>query len=136
MTFTEMSHNSAPSAQDAFWSLVQLVDHYIPEYFAPGMLGYKVDACILEDLLAQHLPAVSCFLQAAHYETQMLCCDWFILLYTRWVGLQRVGRRYCTGDGRGECSFVSGPPPGPSLGRVCCGYGICSCVRAARSSSE
>ena len=68
------------------------MDHYIPEYFVPGMLGYKVDACILEDLLTQHLPAVSCFLQAARYETQMLCCDWFILLYTRWEGMQEVGR--------------------------------------------
>lgn len=114
---------------------MQLVDHYVPDYFIPGMLGYKVDACILEDLLAQYLPAVSCFMQAAHYEAQMLCCDWFILLYTRCVELQEHSWRLYRSGGRDPVHLSLPPPPGHSPGHVCCGYGTCSCVRVAPSSS-
>ena len=28
--------------QDAFWCLVQLVEHYMPEYFVPGMVSKDI----------------------------------------------------------------------------------------------
>lgn len=89
-------------AEDAFWCLVQLVEHYMPEYFVPGMVGFQVDSEILDELTAQYLPETNRFMKNAHYQASLICTDWLVLLFTRslpWSCVLRIWDMYlCEGN--------------------------------------
>ncbi|XP_069776082.1 TBC1 domain family member 10A-like [Narcine bancroftii] len=80
-------------AEDAFWCLVQICEHYIPGYYSQGLEAVKVDGQVLFRLLRKVSPVAYKHLKKNEVDPLLYMTEWFLCLFTRtlpWVTMLRV----------------------------------------------
>ncbi|KAI1286200.1 TBC1 domain family member 10A [Halotydeus destructor] len=70
-------------AEEAFWTLVQLCDFFIPGYFAPGLETIQLHGDMLFSLLKRFFPAAHRLLKKQKIEPILYMTEWFMCLYSR-----------------------------------------------------
>ncbi|XP_068596803.1 TBC1 domain family member 10B [Brachionichthys hirsutus] len=70
-------------AEQAFWCLVQISEHYLPGYYSPLLEGVLFDAAMLTWVLRKTCPAAYKHLQRHEVEPLMFATDWLMCLFTR-----------------------------------------------------
>ncbi|XP_068181336.1 ecotropic viral integration site 5 ortholog [Antennarius striatus] len=70
-------------AEEAFWCLVQISEHYLPGYYSPLLEGILFDAAMLTWVLKKTCPAAYKHLQRHDVEPLMFATDWLMCLFTR-----------------------------------------------------
>eukprot|EP00117_Sycon_ciliatum_P026687 scpid55550/ scgid21848/ TBC1 domain family member 10B; Rab27A-GAP-beta len=80
-------------AEDAFWVFVAIIDNYLPNYFADGMVPLLNDADIFDDLLSETLPDIDDHLKLLGIPSLTYLPPWFLCIFTRtleWSCVLRV----------------------------------------------
>ncbi|XP_077434470.1 uncharacterized protein tbc1d10c isoform X2 [Vanacampus margaritifer] len=70
-------------AEEAFWCLVQISEHYLPGYYSPLLEGVLFDATLLTWVLRKMCPSAYKHLQRHEVEPLMFATDWLMCLFTR-----------------------------------------------------
>ncbi|XP_061642686.1 TBC1 domain family member 10B isoform X1 [Phyllopteryx taeniolatus] len=70
-------------AEEAFWCLVQISEHYLPGYYSPLLEGVLFDATMLTWVLKKTCPSAHKHLQRHEVEPLMFATDWLMCLFTR-----------------------------------------------------
>ncbi|XP_028315181.1 TBC1 domain family member 10B isoform X5 [Gouania willdenowi] len=70
-------------AEEAFWCLVQISQHYLPGYYSPLLDGVLFDAAMLMWLLKKTCPSAHKHLQHYSVEPLMFATDWLMCLFAR-----------------------------------------------------
>nr|XP_055034250.1 ecotropic viral integration site 5 ortholog [Misgurnus anguillicaudatus] len=70
-------------AEEAFWCLAQISEHYLPGYYSPLLEGVLFDAAVLSNVLKKLCPAAHKHLQNQGVEPLMFATDWLMCLYSR-----------------------------------------------------
>ncbi|XP_057205820.1 transcriptional regulator ATRX [Triplophysa rosa] len=70
-------------AEEAFWCLAQISEHYLPGYYSPLLEGVLFDAAVLSSVLKKLCPAAHKHLQNQGVEPLMFATDWLMCLYSR-----------------------------------------------------
>ncbi|XP_077387921.1 uncharacterized protein tbc1d10c isoform X2 [Festucalex cinctus] len=70
-------------AEEAFWCLVQISEHYLPGYYSPLLEGVLFDATVLTWVLKKTCPSAYKHLQRHQVEPLMFATDWLMCLFTR-----------------------------------------------------
>lgn len=79
--------------EDAFWTLVTVIDRLLPaNYYDVNLTGIKAEADLFELIVARELPELNAHLKKHNIDMAMFTLDWFVSLFT--VGFRpRVRRR-------------------------------------------
>jgi len=70
-------------AEEAFWTLVQLCDYFLPGYFAPGLEAIQLHGDMLQALLKKYYPSAFKLLKKHKIEPTLYMTEWFMCLYAR-----------------------------------------------------
>ncbi|KAM9834719.1 uncharacterized protein tbc1d10c isoform 1-T1 [Syngnathus typhle] len=70
-------------AEEAFWCLVQISEHYLPGYYSPLLEGVLFDATVLTWVLKKTCPSAYKHLRRHEVEPLMFATDWLMCLFTR-----------------------------------------------------
>eukprot|EP00123_Amoebidium_parasiticum_P010742 comp20289_c0_seq1/m.25459 comp20289_c0_seq1/g.25459 ORF comp20289_c0_seq1/g.25459 comp20289_c0_seq1/m.25459 type:complete len:547 (-) comp20289_c0_seq1:94-1734(-) len=82
-------------AEEAFWSLVALLDSpiYLKDYYSPMLVNVQVDAAVLKTLMAKYVPNLDQMLNQQGVEPLLFMTDWFMCVFARtlpWSSVLRV----------------------------------------------
>ncbi|RWS01704.1 TBC1 domain family member 10A-like protein [Dinothrombium tinctorium] len=80
-------------AEDAFWCLVQICDHYIPGYFSPGLEAIQIHGAMLNGFLKRFHPPIYRLLKKQNIDPVLYMTEWFMCLFSRtllWPSVLRV----------------------------------------------
>ncbi|XP_052776257.1 TBC1 domain family member 2B-like [Mya arenaria] len=70
------------SEEDAFWCLVAIVDHLLPqEYFSTTLMAAQADQRVLKDLVREKLPMVHQKLEAHKVDLSLFTFNWFLTVF-------------------------------------------------------
>ncbi|KAJ3587800.1 hypothetical protein NHX12_011396 [Muraenolepis orangiensis] len=70
-------------AEEAFWCLVQISEHYLPGYYSQLLEGVQFDAALLSWVLKRSCLPAHRHLQRYGVEPLMFATDWLMCLFTR-----------------------------------------------------
>ncbi|WAR24919.1 TBD2B-like protein [Mya arenaria] len=74
------------SEEDAFWCLVAIVDHLLPqEYFSTTLMAAQADQRVLKDLVREKLPMVHQKLEAHKVDLSLFTFNWFLTVLFRFA---------------------------------------------------
>lgn len=80
-------------AEQAFWCLVSVCDHYLPHYYSAGLEVLQRDGDMLEALLRRTCTPAHRHLMNVKAEPVLYMTEWFLCAFTRtlpWDCLLRV----------------------------------------------
>lgn len=80
-------------AEDAFWCLVQICEHYLPGYYSAGLEAIQLDGEILNALLRRVSPVAYRHLDKHKIEPILYMTEWFMCAFSRtlpWASVLRV----------------------------------------------
>ena len=71
-----------PEEEDAFWCLVAIIDHIMPEsYFGSALIAAQADQRVLKDLLAEKCPKLASHLERLAVDLSLFTFNWFLCLF-------------------------------------------------------
>ncbi|KAG7223969.1 hypothetical protein INR49_015226 [Caranx melampygus] len=80
-------------AEDAFWTLVQICEKYLPGYYSTGLEAIQLDGEILNALLRRVSPVAHRHLKKHKLEPILYMTEWFMCAFSRtlpWASVLRV----------------------------------------------
>ncbi|RWS28141.1 TBC1 domain family member 10A-like protein [Leptotrombidium deliense] len=80
-------------AEDAFWSLVQICDHFIPGYFSPGLEAIQIHGAVLNGFLKRFYPPIYKLMKKQNIDPVLYMTEWFMCIFSRtlpWPTVLRV----------------------------------------------
>uniref|UniRef100_A0A1A8LH38 TBC1 domain family, member 10A n=1 Tax=Nothobranchius pienaari TaxID=704102 RepID=A0A1A8LH38_9TELE len=80
-------------AEDAFWTLVQICEKYIPGYYSTGLEAIQLDGEILFSMLCRVSPVAHRHLKKQNVEPVLYMTEWFMCAFCRtlpWASVLRV----------------------------------------------
>jgi hypothetical protein len=88
--------------EQAFWVLAALVETLLlADYYAPSMLGSRVDQLTFQSCLAWKLPRVFAHLRDLDVMLEPILCPWFLCMFLHVLSLDAVQRIW-------DCFFFEG----------------------------
>ena len=79
--------------EQAFWVLTSLVERLLlPDYYAPSMLGSRVDQLTFQSCLAWKLPHIFTHLRDLDVILEPILCPWFLCIFVHVLPLDAVQR--------------------------------------------
>jgi hypothetical protein len=82
-----------PSAEDAFWILVSMVEHILPpNYFDHSLLASRADQVVLRQYVAEVLPKLSAHFDALSIDLETMTFQWFLSLFTDCLSAEALFR--------------------------------------------
>ncbi|KAK1754734.1 TBC1 domain family member 2A [Echria macrotheca] len=93
-----------PTAEDAFWILVAMVEHILPAaYFDHSLLASRADQQVLRQYVAEVLPRLSAHFDELSIDLETMTFQWFLSLFTDCLSAEALFRVWdvilCTHDG-------------------------------------
>ena len=82
MNFIAANLLECMSEEEAFWTLCQVIEQYLPLEYYSNMLGAIVDQKVLQDLLEQYMPDISEHFAACDFNLDLLSFQWLVCLYS------------------------------------------------------
>ena len=102
-----------PTAEDAFWVLVSMIENILPRhYYDNSLLTSRADQQVLRQYVAELLPRLSAHLDALGIELEALTFQWFLSLFTDCLSAEALYRVWdvllcCKDeDGNGGSTFL------------------------------
>ncbi|CAG2108442.1 unnamed protein product [Medioppia subpectinata] len=80
-------------AEQAFWSLVAICDHYLPGYFSPGLEAIQLHGDMLFAFLKRFAPNPHRLMDKQKIEPILFMTEWFMCVFARtlpWTSVLRV----------------------------------------------
>lgn len=68
--------------EDAFWTLTQIIENYLPLEYYSNMLGVVLDQKVLYDLLERYLPEIYDHFEAVSFNLDLLSFQWLVCLFS------------------------------------------------------
>ncbi|KAK3304151.1 rab-GTPase-TBC domain-containing protein [Chaetomium strumarium] len=82
-----------PSAEDAFWILVSVVENILPpNYFDHSLLASRADQVVLRQYVAEVLPKLSAHFDALSIDLETMTFQWFLSLFTDCLSAEALFR--------------------------------------------
>ncbi|KAI1374828.1 TBC-domain-containing protein [Hypoxylon crocopeplum] len=93
-----------PSAEDAFWVFVSIVERILPQgYYDHSLMASRADQHVLRQYVSQVLPKLSQHLEALSIELEALTFQWFLSVFTDCLSAEALFRVWdvvlCINDG-------------------------------------
>ncbi|SZF05106.1 unnamed protein product [Blumeria hordei] len=93
-----------PTAEDAFWLLVSIIETILPKgYHDHSLLASRADQQVLRQYVAEVLPKLSSHLDNLSIELEALTFPWFLSVFTDCLSAEALFRVwdvvFCTNDG-------------------------------------
>ncbi|KAH7306596.1 hypothetical protein KP509_22G021200 [Ceratopteris richardii] len=79
--------------ENAFWTLVSILDDYFEGYYTEKMVEFQVDQLVLEELVHHHFPRLSSHLDALGLQVAWITGPWFLSIFINilpWESVLRV----------------------------------------------
>ena len=102
-----------PTAEDAFWVLVSMIENILPlHYYDHSLLTSRADQQVLRQYVAELLPKLSAHLEELAVELEALTFQWFLSLFTDCLSAEALYRVWdvliCCKDeeGNGGSTFL------------------------------
>ena len=102
-----------PTAEDAFWVLVSMIENILPRhYYDNSLLTSRADQQVLRQYVAELLPRLSGHLDSLGIELEALTFQWFLSLFTDCLSAEALYRVWdvllcCKDeDGNGGSTFL------------------------------
>ncbi|XP_006655389.1 uncharacterized protein LOC102715211 [Oryza brachyantha] len=79
--------------ENAFWTLVGIIDDYFDEYFSEEMIESQVDQLVLEELVREKFPKLANHLDYLGLQVAWVTGPWFLSIFTNvlpWESVLRV----------------------------------------------
>ena len=102
-----------PTAEDAFWILVSMIENILPRhYYDNSLLASRADQQVLRQYVSELLPRLSAHLDALGIELEALTFQWFLSLFTDCLSAEALYRVWdvllcCKDeDGNGGSTFL------------------------------
>ena len=82
-----------PTAEDAFWLLVSLIEVILPQhYYDHGLMSSRADQVVLRQYVTLVLPRLSAHLDALGIELEALTFQWFLSVFTDCLSAEALYR--------------------------------------------
>ncbi|KAI5301054.1 hypothetical protein KEM56_002016 [Ascosphaera pollenicola] len=82
-----------PTAEDAFWVLVSLIENILPpHYYDQGLLASRADQSVLRQYVSEILPSLSSHLDLLGIELEALTFQWFLSVFTDCLSAEALYR--------------------------------------------
>ncbi|KAK4228916.1 TBC1 domain family member 2A [Podospora fimiseda] len=99
-----------PSAEDAFWLLVTLVEHILPAgYFDHSLLASRADQQVLRQFVSEVLPKLSAHFEELSIDLETMTFQWFLSVFTDCLSAEALFRVWdvvlCTPQDGGAFMF-------------------------------
>ncbi|KAK6955847.1 hypothetical protein Daesc_003491 [Daldinia eschscholtzii] len=93
-----------PSAEDAFWVFVSIIERILPQgYYDHSLMASRADQHVLRQYVSQVLPKLSQHLDALSIELEALTFQWFLSVFTDCLSAEALFRVWdvvlCINDG-------------------------------------
>ncbi|KAH8883439.1 TBC-domain-containing protein [Thozetella sp. PMI_491] len=93
-----------PSAEDAFWVLVSIIEDILPRgYFDHSLLASRADQQVLRQYVAEVLPKLSQHFEDLSIDLETMTFQWFLSVFTDCLSAEALFRVWdvvlCTNDG-------------------------------------
>ncbi|KAI1471152.1 TBC-domain-containing protein [Daldinia caldariorum] len=93
-----------PSAEDAFWVFVSIIERILPQgYYDHSLMASRADQHVLRQYVSQILPKLSQHLDALSIELEALTFQWFLSVFTDCLSAEALFRVWdvvlCINDG-------------------------------------
>jgi len=93
-----------PTAEDAFWILVAIVEHILPQgYFDHSLLASRADQQVLRQYVSEILPRLSQHFEELSIDLETMTFQWFLSVFTDCLSAEALFRVWdvvlCTQDG-------------------------------------
>ncbi|KAI2632678.1 TBC-domain-containing protein [Hypomontagnella submonticulosa] len=93
-----------PSAEDAFWVFVSIIERILPQgYYDHSLMASRADQHVLRQYVSQVLPKLSQHLEALSIELEALTFQWFLSVFTDCLSAEALFRVWdvvlCINDG-------------------------------------
>lgn len=73
--------------EEAFWTLVQMVEVYLPIDYYSNLFGVLVDLKVFKDLMIKRLPNLCQHLENFNFDVDLLLTKWLICLFVNHLPL-------------------------------------------------
>ncbi|KAJ5945921.1 hypothetical protein N7454_002760 [Penicillium verhagenii] len=82
-----------PTAEDAFWILVSMIEIILPQhYYDHGLLASRADQVVLRQYISELLPKLSAHLEDLGIELEALTFQWFLSVFTDCLSAEALYR--------------------------------------------
>ncbi|ODM20142.1 hypothetical protein SI65_05130 [Aspergillus cristatus] len=82
-----------PTAEDAFWILVSMIEVILPQhYYDHGLLASRADQVVLRQYITEVLPKLSAHLDDLGIELEALTFQWFLSVFTDCLSAEALYR--------------------------------------------
>ncbi|EAW06794.1 TBC domain-containing protein [Aspergillus clavatus NRRL 1] len=82
-----------PTAEDAFWILVSMIENILPHhYYDHGLLASRADQVVLRQYISEVLPNLSAHLDSLGVELEALTFQWFLSIFTDCLSAEALYR--------------------------------------------
>ena len=82
-----------PTAEDAFWILVSMIEIILPQhYYDHGLLASRADQVVLRQYISELLPKLSAHLDDLGIELEALTFQWFLSVFTDCLSAEALYR--------------------------------------------
>ncbi|KAJ5813481.1 uncharacterized protein N7503_000231 [Penicillium pulvis] len=82
-----------PTAEDAFWILVSMIEIILPQhYYDHGLLASRADQVVLRQYISELLPKLSAHLENLGIELEALTFQWFLSVFTDCLSAEALYR--------------------------------------------
>mmetsp|Transcript_29553 Transcript_29553/g.76298 ORF Transcript_29553/g.76298 Transcript_29553/m.76298 type:complete len:820 (-) Transcript_29553:1606-4065(-) len=78
--------------EHAFWTLVRVVEDFLPDYFGTNMLGWQVDHLVLSELVSKLNKKLGDHLASLEVHMPLLCSQWFLCVFVNSFPAETVAR--------------------------------------------
>ncbi|WOL04662.1 TBC1 domain family member 2A-like [Canna indica] len=80
--------------ENAFWTLVGIIDDYFDGYYYEGMIDFQVDQLVLEDLVRERFPALVSHLEYLGVQISWITGPWFLSIFVNTLPWESVLRAW------------------------------------------
>ena len=101
-----------PTAEDAFWILVAMIENILPaHYYDHGLVTSRADQIVLREYVSEVLPRLSAHLEELNVELEAMTFQWFLSVFTDCLSAEALYRVWDVGLCLNSTDSV--PPPSP-----------------------